>query len=367
MSYQKKKIIKILLTIVVLFLLFLIVYISPRNYEVKYKKNGLEIIEIYNKKNKSYQISFKYDDKIFKMISFSDYSKSRKVIDKIDILKDKDYICLLPNSNILDTYPICKKDNKNVSYHLIVDLEKRIDSKFYNNLNYEVTNFNDITVYNLNNKTYLVWNYNGLDIINKENMKTIKMFETDIYDTSLAYLLNDYFIIPFYEDEFRFNAFNLYNLKTGDLTVWKLNKNIYYDSYILGKNNKSLFLFDRKEKKEYEVVPHKQKIRTISPKVLENGKWKYTNKENLSNTNVIFTEKELVEYKIVDNKLYKIVGDYKELISNYDIKEIVSYDNEEVYYIVEDSLYLYNVLYGEVKLLTNFEWNFNFKNKIFVY
>lgn len=362
-----KKIISIFTVIIILFIIFLVVYISPRNYQVEYQLNNFKVVEKYDKEKKYYKFIFKYKQNSFEMISFDTYDKSRKHIESIDVFEEDNYFCIIPNSKKISTYPLCKMDNENVSYHLIENLKSQIDGKYYKNLEDVDKKYENIKIHSLNDKKFLIWNYSGLVVIDKNNNKTINMFDEDVYDTSLAYVLNDYFIIPFYENEFRFNAFNLYNIKTGDLTKWKLSKNIYFDSYILGKDNNSLFLFDRKDKKEYELVPHKQKLRTISPKVLENGKWENSNKQSLANKNVLFTNDEIITYKIIENKLYKVFEGYKERISNHVVKEIVSYNNDEVYYIVNDSLYLYNISYGEVKLLTNFEWNFNFKNKIFVY
>ena len=54
-------------------------------------------------------------------------------------------------------------------------------------------------------------------------------------------------------------------------------------------------------------------------------------------------------------------------ISENKVKDIVYYDNESVYYLVDDILYKYSSEYGEVKIMSDFEWNFNYNNMIFVY
>lgn len=362
-----KKIVKIFLTIIILFIVFLITYLSPREYSLAYKKDNVEITESYSKKEEYYKLSFNYKNKVYEFISFAKYSKNRKLIDVIKIIELGEYTCLVPESSELETYPLCKKGNENISYHLVDGLEKKIDSKFYKKLAGSESKYKNIEISSLNDKTYLIWNYSGLDIINKNGNESINVFEKDVYDTSLAYLLNDYFIIPDYEGTYRFDKVYLYNLKKSRLSTWKLNNSIYFDSYILGSNDKSLFVFDKKEKKEYELVPHKKKIRTISPKIIENGEWENVSTQTLVNNKLSFSESKVIKYEILDNKLYRIHNNYNELISNQEVKHIVTYNKDEVYYIVNDTLYLYTIDYGEVKLMTFFEWNFNYENKIFVY
>lgn len=362
-----KKIVKIFLTIAILFIIFLITYLSPREYTLEYKKDNVKITEYYSKKEEYYKLSFNYKNKVYEFITFAKYSKNRKLIDKIEIIEIGEYTCLVPESKELKTYPLCKKDDENISYHLVNGLEEKVSSELYKTLIAKESKYKNIEISSLDDKTYLIWNYSGLDIINKNGNESINIFEKDVYDTSLAYLLNDYFIIPDYEETYRFDKVYLYNLKKSKLSTWELNKAIYFDSYILGSNDKSLFVFDKKEKKEYELVPHKEKIRTISPKIIENGEWENVSTQTLVNNKLSFSDSEIIKYEIIDSNLYRIHNNYKERISNQKVKYIVTYNKDEVYYLVEDSLYLYSLDYGEVKLMTYFEWNFNYENKIFVY
>ena len=55
------------------------------------------------------------------------------------------------------------------------------------------------------------------------------------------------------------------------------------------------------------------------------------------------------------------------IVSNKDIKDIIAIKEDNVLYLVDDTLYFYNILYGEIKVMTNFEWNFNYKNNIYFY
>lgn len=362
-----KKIIKIFLVIIILFIIFLFVYLTPKDYDLDYQLNGTKVIEKYHKDDKYYEITLEYKDKDYKYISFNKYNKSRKIIDNIDIFEKEDYTCLIPQSNVIESYPLCKKENDNMDYHLIEGLEKEISTGYYPKIKTIKQKYKNIEINYLDDKTYLIWNYNGIDIINKENSKTVNIFEKDIYDISLAFIWNKNLVIPDYENDYYFKKFYIYDLEKERLTNWKLKNSIYFDSYILGFYDNSVFVFDRKQKKEYEIVPHKKKIRSISPRILNKNEWKKVSSNKLNSQLIYFEYDEIISYEIKNNKLYKLIDDYEILLSNQKVKDIIYYNNNEVYYLVDDILYKYTLEQGEVKLISNFEWNFNYENMIFVY
>ena len=53
-------------------------------------------------------------------------------------------------------------------------------------------------------------------------------------------------------------------------------------------------------------------------------------------------------------------------ISDKNIDMIINYNNDTVYYLSKDNLYMYNNYYGEVLLMNNYEWNFNKIKMIFI-
>ena len=56
----------------------------------------------------------------------------------------------------------------------------------------------------------------------------------------------------------------------------------------------------------------------------------------------------------------------KEKILNESPKVIVGQKDDTVYYLKEDKLYMNSPFYGEVLLMSYFEWNFNYQNVIFI-
>ena len=55
------------------------------------------------------------------------------------------------------------------------------------------------------------------------------------------------------------------------------------------------------------------------------------------------------------------------LLTNLDVKAIISCNDEIVYYLSNDSLYSYDEQNGNVLLLSNFDWKFNYLNRIFIF
>ena len=90
---------------------------------------------------------------------------------------------------------------------------------------------------------------------------------------------------------------------------------------------------------------------------------------SIINTNQVFTYQNDYQYKINNNKLYLSYLDNKHqiLVSDNEIKEIVYINKDDVYYLVDDTLYKYNLEYGETKLVTFSEWKYNYQNSIIIY
>ena len=97
-------------------------------------------------------------------------------------------------------------------------------------------------------------------------MNEIKLFDKDIYDIPLATKINEYILIPDYEQEYSFNRIYIINTENNKVDKWKLKYEISFDSYLLGINDKSVFILDKKNKREYELVPHKKKMRIVATK-----------------------------------------------------------------------------------------------------
>lgn len=356
------------LIIIILILFFnLFFYVIPTNYKKIYQIKNYKITEKFIKKDKLYVFNIEYNNDSFNYYMNHSYLISKKNINSIKKIKINDGYCLIVKSNNFKFYPVCKRNDEYISYSLISELKDKISSSFYKDIKTVEKNYDDIHLYYLNNKKYLLWNYRYFYYLNNKKYKRIDLFDNDYYQIELATKINNYLFIPNYDEGYSFNSSYVFNMKDGKLNKWKMKYEISTESRILGIYKKSIFLLDEKNEQVYEIVPHKMKIRKVNPKILEDGKFKSYSIKAIINGNLSFKYKDYYTYSIYDNKLY-LEDDYsKTLLCNKDISSIVYKDKQTVYYLVGDNLYMYNPYYGNVLLISNFEWTFNSDNMIFIY
>ena len=118
-------------------------------------------------------------------------------------------------------------------------------------------------------------------------------------------------------------------------------------------------------------MPHRKKIRIIGTKdrqgkIYNNG-FSNISLTKLTTSNLSFTYQKRIAYKLDDNYLYMDLDGIVTKISNQKVDGIIKVSNNTVYYISNSNLYSDNYLDGELLLLSNFEWNFNYQNNIFIY
>jgi len=228
--------------------------------------------------------------------------------------------------------------------------------------------YKDITINYLNNKKFLIWNYKGFNILDDEEKKTINFLDNDSYKLDLVAKVDKYLLVPNYNSEHTFNKIYIIDTDKNKLDTWELDYEIYFNSYILGTHKKSVYLYDKKNQIEYELRPDKKKIKKVKYKALIENEWQKLELSDL-NKEIKFKKDTVYNYEVINNKLYisYLGGNNKIQISKLKVKDIVYIDNDVVYYLVDDKLYMYDKLYGEVLLLNYFEWNFNYKNMIYIY
>lgn len=366
-----KKLKIMIIFIIFCFSFFLLSYFKTRNYELKYEKDKYKITEKYIKTDKNYVINISYNKDNYTFIISDKYHRSRKLVNRVRKYENDDEICFKIRFNQKDISPVCKKNGEFVSYHLVSNkMSSKISIKNKNktkeNKSFEYKN---IKVDTLNNKKILIWNYHGFYYLDNKNSKIIKISNKDIYNPSLVGQIDKYLIIPDYDQGYEHNNIKVLNVDNLKIENLKLNDSLSDESYVLGINDNSIFIFDKKYEKEFEIVPYKLKYRTINPKIYENGKIVNKTSTSLSNKEETFIYDTTYDYKIINEKLYRINKYTKEktLLSKNKIKEIVKKDNTEIYYISDDKLYVYSDKYGEKKMLEYFELNFNYKNIIYIF
>jgi DNA-binding LytR/AlgR family response regulator len=77
-----------------------------------------------------------------------------------------------------------------------------------------------------------------------------------------------------------------------------------------------------------------------------------------------FAEKLIVKDKATKERVVLSCDEIVSLEAYGHLIDVRTKDN--VYYLIEDTLYRYNLKYGETKIIKYSEWNINYKNLIFI-
>lgn len=355
-----------------IFIIVCLVYgiFHSKNYEMEYSVENVHIIEKFNKQEKTYEFLFKIKEKEFFVALEHNDIHSKKIIKRVEVKEKDGNLCILPQSKALNLYPLCFINNEYVSYHLIEE-EDLIDSSYQKEIVSEEKSFHNIKIYDLNDKIYYIWNYEGFYILSNQENKEIKLFKEDIYNLPLVMKVNQNLLVADYDAKYAFNKFYVINSKKDKVKEMNLEKEISFESYFLGSANKKAYLVDKKNKIEYEINPQKLRIENITKnnqgRILNQDVWEPVSMNLLVSKDMNFTHNTITEFKIENNTLYKVQGNYQTKISNQSVKDIIYFEKDTVYYLVGEKLYYYNDTDGEVLVLSNFEWNFNYKNMIYIF
>ena len=368
-----KKLKIMIFIIIITFSFFLLMYNRKRSYSLDYIKDGYNIKEEYNKNDKVYLVTINTLDGKYSFIIDRPYSKSRKLVENIKELKVNDEVCLTFTFKASNVLPACYRGKELVSYALTSDKMKSKMKKYYeldNKIKPVHKEYENININYLNNKKIFVWNYHGFYYLNNNKNKTIDLFKRDIYKPMLIGYVDNHMIMPDYNNLYEYTNFKVMNVDNLSTKDFEISEGISDDSYILGVNDKSIFIYDSKYKREFEIVPFKLKYRIVDPFIYNKGEKQYKSDTYLTiNKNTSFIYDTLYDYRIIDNKLYRYnkYNPDKELISDLDVKFIVKKTDKEVYYISGDTVYLFNENRGNIKLFTYFELDFNYENLIYIF
>lgn len=354
--------------IIILLILLIIFFFIPKNYTKKYKRDNYQIVESYNRKTKRYSLNISKDDKVYEY-NFDNKYIGKKLIKSIETKESDNTSCIINHLKNKDNKVLCISDGNNIDYRLVNNIDL---SEYKNNREVKYNKVGNINTYDLLNRNYLIWNYNSFKYIDSNNNGDIKLFNNDYYNISLATIINDYLVIPNYDLQYNYKELIVINLKTKSKESWKLNYDVSFESYVLGTYKDSIYLVDKKNKIEYELNIKKRTMDIIGNenrdgKILVNNKFEKISMLKLINNIMSFTYDDDQEYVLEGTKLLLKTKNTKVLVSNLAISKIVYKTNNYVYYLVRDTLYYYDQVNGEVKVMSNFEWNFNNDNVIYIY
>lgn len=371
-KYKIKSSVKItILIIILLIIIFSITNINKsKSYSLEYNIKNYDISENYDNQKNIYYYEIKHNDIKYNFVFESDYIKEKKLINEINEYIEEEYTCLTIESDYVKSIPLCSKDNKLIDYHLVNKELKEELKEYYKE---EKSIEEKIDKYKIYNKQdMLIWNYKGFNYIKDNKVEKINIFKKDIYEIPLATQINEYIIIPDYEQDYNFNRIYIINILTLEKETWDIKYDISFQSYINGINDKSIFLTDTKNEIQYELVPHKKKMRIVGKKrkdgiIYVKGIEERVSINNLVEKNKYFTSTNPYVYTLKDNKLYLSYNDSKiSTLINEDIDKIAYVNNDTIFYYRKNTLYKFNLEYGENKIIEYEEWNYNNTNPIFI-
>ena len=347
----------------ILFSAFIYISFKPHDYIKEYNVDKYNIKESYDTKSKKYQFIITSNNELYVYEINNKYNRNRALIDNIKIYKNKEEICILPESKKINFYPLCNKDKEIYSYNLS---KIKTDFKYLTIKNIK-EKFENLEINYLNNNAYLLFNYRGFLYINKDKKNNIQLFNKDVYNLELVFQTDNYLVIPDYNQNFYFDKLFVININTGKVTDIKLEEKLSFEGIFLGEYKGWIYYLDKKEKKEYKINIKNNKLVQVDFVILKNGKLEEFTYNKILNNDLTFDNKKLNQFIISDNILYKNIEKTKIKVSNNNITKIIKEVNDTVYYLSDNNLYMYNDYYGEVLLISNFEWNFNNTNMIFFY
>lgn len=363
---KKTMVIMIILCILTIFLKY---WIS--DYKISYDINGYKVNEVY--KDKRFYIEISNDDKTYNFDIYKKRSLSKLKISKIDIIGDETFECVYPTIKGVKTYPLCYMNSEYIDYSLI-------DSELLKPYKNEYVNVSkpdkDFVYYNnLSDNEYVaMWNYNGYVVINGNSYENVKLFDSEKYDNSLSYMIDNKIYIADYDSDHEYNKLIILDVENLKYEEVDLGHNIDFDSYMVGNIENKLYIFDNKHAVLYEFNTKKNEIKVIANN--EKGYVKYQDgkfvscSKNEYKINKIKYDFKKSNYKYeVNNGLLKTYNENEKLnlkINNNNVNLIYEYE-DDLYYLFEDNFYKYNHLDGEVKVFYNYELSYNSDNTIFVY
>ncbi len=385
-------------------------YVGP-GHNIEYTVDGYNIHEVLTQHQKeeidNYYFEITKGDIIFNF-QIDNLRQGSKLIKDIEYFKNVNYECMIPILRIKGDYlnVVCKKDGIYYNYSDIKGNDPEVDNfavkydhTYENNDKVLKDNANLFVYNNLIKEHYIALEYyKGIYIINNKNgYKRISLFEKEVYNKPLSALVNNYYIVADYNQEYDFHKFVLVDLENSSKSEIISNPAISFNSYIEGVLDNSVYLFDRDNKKQYEINVKNKTVTEIGNEnngvqIYQNGKFKNTNVYEATDKEILFNTNEKTVDGVDYAKVDLIGGDlsgyyymyelnngeytvYRASARNLNIKTYlfktsninhIVYVGTNVYYLKNDKIYAYSNL-GNHLILSYKDIMYNDDLKFYVY
>lgn len=355
---------KVIIFLIVIFIIVIsYIFLSNReiNYKLEYEVNNIKVSEEYNTDTKYYTFVVRDKDQEYEFMLDNKYSTKRKLIKEATINEVDKYKCA--SIKVFDNYlpSICSDGVEFVDSYLSKEKNNPKTNK--------INTINEIDIYN-KDYNYFIWN--GFGLTNILTSKKYNFLKNEHYENDISIRYKDYIVFADYDESREYSKLYIFNYEKLKIEEFEFDFKISTDSYFNGVIDDDIYLFDRKNKCQYKININKKKISVSSTNDYAIGYDSKLDEVKLSDfiySNIIFQKEDLINYYIKDKKLYYRYYKKKEevLINREEIKDIIYSSGSKVFYLIGDSLYCYDSSEGNRKLLTYFEWNFSYKNKIYIF
>ena len=329
-------------------LFFLIFSYLPRSYKYDYMLGKISVIEKYDKTNKVYSYLF-FDGTIKYEYSLKhNYINKRGLIDKVKT----DNECIYVESKKLDNFSVCKNENGYYSTYYDNEIEGKV-----------IDEYEHINVFDYNKRKYYIWNYFEFIVLTEDDHNKVELFENDVYELDLVTKLGkNHLVIADYNQKYKFDLLYLINTQKDNVKKILLNREVYFNSYILGTYKKSIYLYDLQKELIYKINPFKEEISKTSYEILIDDNWEDVSINKLNKKDIKFETNEYFKYVLVDGNLYYETSNIKIKVTDLEVTNIVESNLKEAYFISGDTLYFIDIHEGIKKIMSYSEWNFASKN-----
>ena len=397
----------LLIIVVILSIEFIITKLTKtytNNYKLYVDKEEFDITEKYLKDNgDTYDIEIKNGNHSFYYAIDNNFNKQKKIINKIEFFKNNDDLCIYPVlKNKEPSYIMCSSNGNLYSSYTygdqgyinnVINTLQEKGYKFDKVGNEKTNKFGTTTVYpeNIRNNDYItLWQYKGIYVISNKTQRSVVVLPFDKYENKLGYLVDKYYIIPDYTNSnvLEFSSVKVINI----LTLKQFTINLKYilssSTYINGVVDGKLYYTDPSNLLQISVDPKSEKVELVGDVdkggKLYNGKWENANIYDFTNSEIQFKNTISIDNEYKDIKesassyyYYTNDGSIYQALKNHTDKPILIYRasginnlnviNNDIYYIVNDTLYNFNIINGINKLISDNDLIYNNYNRISVY
>ncbi len=335
----KVKLVIFLIILFIIFSMFLYFYYKESSYSYTYEINNISIEENYNIEDKAFKYTIKTEDDTFSFAINGTYSTKRGLISDV---KTDENNCLIITGD-LTFYPICKNE-ENYIFNGNLNEEKHTDT------------FENVEIFDVLEKEILIWNLDHFIHIKDNEATKIDVTQSGVYNINTAVKVGDKLFMPNYDEKQFFSSYYLIDFNTGELENKEIKNEINYDLVYTDYEDNYLNIFDKKNSKEYVV---NLKNNSITTKNIISF-----NEKNVDNSNIriikgnYYVESNILKYKYLDFEI---------ILESYNVTEILYQNDKEVVFLDQTTLYYFHPNKGVTKMVTYPEWEFNYKNNIYIH